>query len=216
MNVWHLFDSPKRPFLCSDLSKESSSVDRYQLRNIYCYIFLQLDNAMIYILYRKSWLKWVCRVYTWSTFEASVSPQKSARLAKNQQTSLKTLSCVLCKNTEKYRYLIFKNPGIGIWVKSRYTGIFRYTAGACSWGVAWLYLINSQSAKGRVADVEGAQERRSTKGQGLLRKEGPQHTLFCHKTLYCRDLRAFWKAFTGLWTKAILLSTFNESYLAFV
>ena len=131
MNVWH-FDSPKRPFLCSDLSKESSSVDRYQLRNIYCYIFLQLDNAMIYILYRKSWLKWVCRVYTWSTFEASVSPQKSARLAKNQQTSLKTLSCVLYKNTEKYRYLIFKNPGIGIWVQSRYTGIFRYTAGACS------------------------------------------------------------------------------------
>ena len=120
MNVWH-FDSPKRPFLCSDLSKESSSVDRYQLRNIYCYIFLQLDNAMIYMLYRKSWLKWVCRVYTWSTFEASVSPQKSARLAKNQQTSLKTLSCVLYKNTEKYRYFIFK---------SRYTGIFRYTAGA--------------------------------------------------------------------------------------
>ena len=129
MNVWH-FDSPKRPFLCSDLSKESSSVDRYQLRNIYCYIFLQLDNAMIYMLYRKSWLKWVCRVYTWSTFEASVSPQKSARLAKNQQTSLKTLSCVLYKNTEKYRYFIFKNPGIGIRVKSRYTGIFRYTAGA--------------------------------------------------------------------------------------
>ena len=110
MNVWH-FDSPKRPFLCSDLSKESSSVDRYQLRNIYCYIFLQLDNAMIYMLYRKSWLKWVCRVYTWSTFKASVSPQK---LAKNQQSSLKTLSCVLYKNTDKYRYLIFKNPGTPI------------------------------------------------------------------------------------------------------
>ena len=138
MNVWHLFDSPKRPFLCSDLSKESSSVDRYQLRNIYCYIFLQLDNAMIYMLYRKSWLKWVCRVYTWSTFKASVSPQKSARLAKNQQTSLKTLSCVLYKNTEKYRYLIFKNPGIGIWAQSQYTGIFRYTAGA--W---WLVVLPS-------------------------------------------------------------------------
>ena len=56
MNVWH-FDSPKRPFLCSDLSKESSSVDRYQSRNISCYIFLQLDNAMIFMLYRKPWLK---------------------------------------------------------------------------------------------------------------------------------------------------------------
>ena len=39
---------------------------------------------------------------------------------------------------------------------------------------------------GRVADVGGARERRSTTGQGLLR-----HTLFCHETRYCRDLRAF-------------------------
>ena len=46
--------------------------------------------------------------------------------------SLKKLSSVLYKNTKKYRYFIFKNPGIGIWVKSRYTRIFRYTAGACS------------------------------------------------------------------------------------
>ena len=39
---------------------------------------------------------------------------------------------MLYQNPEKYRYFIFKNPGIGIWVWSRYTGIFRYTAGACS------------------------------------------------------------------------------------
>ena len=38
---------------------------------------------------------------------------------------------MLYQNPEKYRYFIFKNPGIGIWVQSRYTGIFRYTAGAC-------------------------------------------------------------------------------------
>ena len=38
-------------------------------------------------------------------------------------------------DTEKYRYLFFKNTGIGIRVKSRYTGIFRYTAGACPGGV---------------------------------------------------------------------------------
>ena len=40
---------------------------------------------------------------------------------------------MLYHNPEKYRYFIFKNPGIGIWVQSRYTGIFRYTAGACPW-----------------------------------------------------------------------------------
>ena len=136
MNVWH-FDSPKRPFLCSDLSKESSSVDRYQLRNIYCYIFLQLDNAMIYMLYRKSWLKWVCRVYTWSTFEASVSPQKSARLAKNQQTSLKTLSCVLYKNTgilfSKIPVSVFEsNPGIPV-----FSGIPQGPACHTWWMSSW-------------------------------------------------------------------------------
>ena len=42
---------------------------------------------------------------------------------------------MLYQNPEKYRYFIFKNPGIGIWVQSRYTGIFRYTARAW-WGVA--------------------------------------------------------------------------------
>ena len=48
------------------------------------------------------------------------------------------------------------------------------------------------------------------------------------RTLFCRDLRPFWKAFTGLSTKAILLSksfqwkqccfrrAFNESHPAFV
>ena len=46
---------------------------------------------------------------------------------------------------------------------------------------------NSKKAKGSVkAGWQMLRERR--KGQGLLRKEGPQHTLFCHKTLYCRDL----------------------------
>ena len=74
----------------------------------------------------------ICKVYTWKTFKGSGRPQKSPKLSKNQYTYLKTLSCVLYKSTEKYRYFIFRNPGIGIWVKSRYTGIFRYTAGACS------------------------------------------------------------------------------------
>ena len=74
----------------------------------------------------------ICKVYTWKTFKGSGSPQKSPKLSKNQYTYLKTLSCVLYKSTEKYRYFIFRNPGIGIWVKSRYTGIFRYTAGAWS------------------------------------------------------------------------------------
>ena len=30
---------------------------------------------------------------------------------------------MLYKNPEKCRYFVFKNPGIGIWVQSRYTGI---------------------------------------------------------------------------------------------
>ena len=33
--------------------------------------------------------------------------------------------------------------------------------------------VNSSLQESRVAEVEGAQERRSTKDQGLLRKEGP-------------------------------------------
>ena len=62
----------------------------------------------------------ICKVYTWKTFKGSGSPQKSPKLSKNQYTYLKTLSCVLYKNTEKYLYFIFKNTGIGIWVKSSY------------------------------------------------------------------------------------------------
>ena len=41
------------------------------------------------------------------------------------------------KQMQPMWYFIFKNPVIGIWVQSRYTSIFRYTAGACQsdrWG----------------------------------------------------------------------------------
>ena len=43
----------------------------------------------------------------------------------------------------------------------------------------------------RVAEVEGARERRSPKGQGLLRKEGPPTYAILSRNLVCRDLRAF-------------------------
>ena len=98
----------------------------YQSRNIY--IFLQLDNAMIR----------ACRVNTWSTFKGSGSPQKSPKVSKvgwKPKNVFENLFTVLYKNTEKYRYFIFKNTGIGIWVKSR------YTAGACP--PSWIGLICS-------------------------------------------------------------------------
>ena len=127
-NEYLTFWQPKRPFLCSDLWKESSSVDKNQLQNISCYIFLQLD-----MLDRKSWMKW--RVKSGSEEFTLKTLLKVLAVPKSLQSWLKTskdliLSCVLYKSTEKYRYFIFRNPGIGIWVKSRYTGIFRYTAGA--------------------------------------------------------------------------------------
>ena len=50
---------------------------------------------------------------------------------------------MLHQNPEKYRYFIFKNTGIGISVQSRYTGICRYTAGAC-WSVSNCHGTNVQ------------------------------------------------------------------------
>ena len=78
--------------------------------------FLQLDNAMIFMLYKKSWLKWVksirvCRVYTWSTFKGSDSPQKSPKLAKTSKRLWKHgLMCytkipVFYFQKSRYRYL---------------------------------------------------------------------------------------------------------------
>ena len=45
-------------------------------------------------------------------------------------------------------------------------------------------------------------------------RKDPQHTLFCGKTYYCHDLRAFWKAFVELWKVILLRRAFNESQLA--
>ena len=91
----------------------------------------------------------------------------------------------------------------------------------------------------RVADVEGAQERRSTKGQGLLRKEGPPtYAILSRNSVlsrFTRFLKGFHRAFNEshpafikLSKKAILLPksfqrnpsrlrrAFNKSHLAFV
>ena len=90
-----------------------------------------------------------------------------------------------------------------------------------------------------MADVEGARERRSTKGQGLLRKEGPPTYAILSQNLvlsrFTRFLKGFHRvfnkshpAFIELTTKAILLSksfqqkpscfrrAFNKSHPAFV
>ena len=74
----------------------------------------------------------------------------------------------------------------------------------------------------RVAEVEGARERRSPKGQGLLRKEGPPTYAILSRNLvlsrFTRFLKGFHRAFNKshpapiepvfleLSTKAILLS----------
>ena len=59
----------------------------------------------------------------------------------------------------------------------------------------------------RVADVEGAQERRSTKGQGLLRKEGPPTYAILSRNLVLSRFTPFLKGFHR---------AFNESHPAFV
>ena len=74
---------------------------------------------------------------------------------------------------------------------------------------------------GRVAHVGGARERRSTKSQGLLRKEGPPTYAILSRNLVLSRFKRFLKgfhrvfnkshlAFVELSTKAILLSVFAE------
>ena len=126
-NEYLTFWQPKRPFLCSDLWKESSSVDKNQLQNISCYIFLQLDNAMIYMLYRKSWLKW--RVKSGSVEFTLRTLLKVLAVPKSLQSWLKTNKrlwkhCLVCytkipKNTgilfSKIPVSVFEwNPGIPV------------------------------------------------------------------------------------------------------
>ena len=113
-NEYLTFWQPKRPSLCSDLWKESSSVDKNQLQNISCYIFLQLDNAMIYMLYRKSWLKW--RVKSGSVEFTLRTLLKVLAVPKSLQSWLKTNKCVwkhclVCqtKNTEKCQKSRYQN-----------------------------------------------------------------------------------------------------------
>ena len=74
--------SSKICLLCCCFGWQISSANHMLL------LFFQLDNAMIYRLCRKSWLKWVksirvCRVNIWSTFKGSWSPQKSLSLWKH-------------------------------------------------------------------------------------------------------------------------------------
>ena len=59
----------------------------------------------------------------------------------------------------------------------------------------------------RVAEVEGAQERRSPKGQGLLRKEGPPTYAILSQNLVLSRFTRFLKGFHR---------AFNESYPAFI
>ena len=60
---------------------------------------------------------------------------------------------------------------------------------------------------GRVTDVEGAQERRSTKGQGLLRKEGPPTYAILSQNQVLSRFTPFLKGFHR---------AFNESHPAFI
>ena len=67
--------------------------------------------------------------------------------------------------------------------------------------------LHSTGANSRVADVEGAQERRSTKGQGLLRKEGSPTYAILSRNLVLSRFTPFLKGFHR---------AFNESHPAFV
>ena len=69
--------------------------------------------------------------------------------------------------------------------------------GGESW-TSMYYTVHTYFSDTRVTEVEGARERRSPKGQGLLRKEGPPTYAILSRNLV-------WKAFTGLSTKSILL-----------
>ena len=112
----------------------------------------------------------------------------------------------------------------------------------CLWQCLSTKLLRSKLLRSnRVADVEGAQERRSTKGQGLLRKEGPPTYAILSRNLVLSRFTCFANgfhrafnerhpdpAFVELSTKAILLSqsfqrkpscfrrAFNKSHPAFV
>ena len=123
LTLWQL----KHPFLCSDLWKEKRSVDNYQPQNISCYIFLQLHNAMIYMLYRKSWLKW--RVKSGSVKFTLETLLKVLAVPKSLQSWLKTNKrlwkhCLVCytkvpKNTgilfSEIPVSVFEsNPGIPV------------------------------------------------------------------------------------------------------
>ena len=55
----------------------------------------------------------------------------------------------------------------------------------------------------RVADVEGAQERRSTKGQGLLRKEGPPTYAILSRNLVLSQFTRFLKGFRNFKMRAL-------------
>ena len=79
----------------------------------------------------------------------------------------------------------------------------------------------------RVADVEGAQERRSTKGQGLLQKEGPPTYAILSQNLvlsrFTRFLKGFHKAlneshpaFNFQRKLSCFRRAFNESYPSIV
>ena len=69
-----------------------------------------------------------------------------------------------------------------------------------------MFLFSVIIVQCRVADVEGAQERRSTKGQGLLRKEGPPTYAILSRNLVLSRFTPFLKGFHR---------AFNESHPAF-
>ena len=72
-------------------------------------------------------------------------------------------------------------------------------------GLGWLWQLRfgppseREGMMTRVAEVEGARERRSPKGQGLLRKEGPPTYAILSRNLvlsrFTRFLKGFHRAF---------------------
>ena len=79
------------------------------------------------------------------------------------------------------------NPGAPLVLQSNYT----------NWWPCALYTLHRDGC--RVAEVEGARERRSLKGQGLLRKEGPPTYAILSRNLvlsqFTRFLKGFHRAF---------------------